>query len=474
MSQNPILAGTPRIAFLTTCGNRRQWLQKTLPANIAGNRDYPNLVHILLDYDSTDGLQDYVRRVHAEDLASGRLVYFYHPSKSPHFLMAHSRNMSARCAMLEQAPPDIMVNVDADNWTGEGFATYIAETFARAAAAKEAIFLRPRENHEGPGGDVGGRMKSGVAGRIVFTRDAFLEAGGYDEIFKFWSPEDVDFGRRLQNLGYVRHGIPGQYLRAIWHDNDTRFAIKAPGAPKDWGDSVHMLQGREHLTCVNEGHVGEGVVFRNFARTPIALQRIPTRIFGVGWHGTATRSLASAFRQLGYSCAHWESPVWAKRVIDEIDATGKSRALDPYYTACDAPICTVYPQLDKAYPGSKFVLTTRDPDAWVASMGRKIARERDGYRYDGGSDYVHFKMYGRTDFDAERWKAAYILHDQRVRDYFHDRPEDLLIMDMDKGAGWAELCRFFSIPTPDWPYPWEPRPTPPPPPPAPVSSSTGH
>ena len=463
----------PHITLFTTCGDRLPWLRRTLTANIEGNRDYPNLTHVVLDYDSKDGLQDYIREVHAADLASGRLVYYYHPSKAPHFLMAHARNLAVRCAMLEDVQPDVLINIDADNWAGDGFANYVAETYERADAASEAIFLRPRENHEGPGNDVGARMKSGVAGRIGFTRNAFLEAGGYDEVFRFWSPEDVDYARRLTNLGYQRHGIPPQYLRAIWHDNETRFAIKAPGAPKDWGDSHAMLDGREALTCVNEGHVGEGIVFRNFSRTPISLRPISTRIFGIGWHGTATRSLATALRELGYSCAHWESPTWAKRVIEEIDRTGKSRALDPYYAACDAPICMVYPQLDKAYPGSKFILTLRDPETWGVSMQRKWQAERENWRQDGGSDFVHFRMYGQTDCDLNRWIQAYRIHNERVLDYFRDRPDDLLIMDMSAGAGWPQLCRFLEIPTPSSLYPHEPPKASEPNPPAPTSSATG-
>jgi hypothetical protein len=449
----------PRIALFTTCGDRLAWLRKTLPANIADNRDYPDAVHVLLDYGSRDGLQDYVREVHGADLASGRLVYYYHPSPAPHFLMAHSRNMAIRCAMLEEPCPDIFANIDADNWTGKGFASFVAESFERANDAHESIFMRPRQNHEGPGHDVGSRAGSGVHGRIVVSRGAFFEAGGYDEVFKFWSPDDLDFAARLERLGYQRHGIPSQYLRAIWHDNDVRFAIKANGAPKDWGDG-HSLGGREALTCVNEGHIGEGVVFRNFARAPILIRRMATRIFGVGWHGTATRSLASALRELGFSCAHWESAAWARRVLEEIEVAGRSRALDAYYAACDAPIPLIYRELDKVYPGSKFVLTIRDPDQWLASIEKKWKAERDTWLHDGGSDFVHFRMYGRTDFHPDRWAQAYRLHNERVLDYFSGR-NDLLVMDMSAGAGWAELCRFLEIPTPATPYPREPKPRPP-------------
>ena len=57
--------------------------------------------------------------------------------------------------------------------------------------------------------------------------------------------------------------------------------------------------------------------------------------------------------------------------------------------------------------------------------------------------------------------ARYHDHNRDVLDYFKDRPGDLLVMDMSKGAGWPELCGFLSknglikdfTPIPSIPYP---------------------
>ena len=38
-------------------------------------------------------------------------------------------------------------------------------------------------------------------------------------------------------------------------------------------------------------------------------------------------------------------------------------------------------------------------------------------------------------------------------DYFKDRPDDLLIMNMSKKAGWKELCPFLKVPIPSIDYP---------------------
>ena len=50
-------------------------------------------------------------------------------------------------------------------------------------------------------------------------------------------------------------------------------------------------------------------------------------------------------------------------------------------------------------------------------------------------------------------RSRYRRHNAEVLAYFKDRPEDLLVMDMDAGAGWKELCGFFRKTIPSVPYP---------------------
>jgi hypothetical protein len=42
-------------------------------------------------------------------------------------------------------------------------------------------------------------------------------------------------------------------------------------------------------------------------------------------------------------------------------------------------------------------------------------------------------------------------------EYFRDRPDDLLVMDVEKGDNWKELCGFLGIDIPDAPFPWKNR-----------------
>src|ERR1700723_15727 len=108
----------PRIVFCTTCKGRVNHLRETLPRNLQDNSNYPNAKFVILDYGDTEELAEYLRQF-CVNIENGRLVYYRYNTKEP-FHVSHAKNMAARCGMLEGA--DILVTLDADNFTGPGFA----------------------------------------------------------------------------------------------------------------------------------------------------------------------------------------------------------------------------------------------------------------------------------------------------------------------------------------------------------------
>ena len=106
--------------------------------------------------------------------------------------------------------------------------------------------------------------------------------------------------------------------------------------------------------------------------------------------------------------------------------------------------------LDEQYPGSRFVLTTRDLDGWLESRRRHVLRnqaEAEAGRYHG--DFL--------EVDVEAWRAEREAHHAAVLAHFADRPGDLLVLDIGAGAGWDDLCLFLGVDVPDAPFPWEGR-----------------
>jgi hypothetical protein len=62
-------------------------------------------------------------------------------------------------------------------------------------------------------------------------------------------------------------------------------------------------------------------------------------------------------------------------------------------------------------------------------------------------------VYGCIHFSAERFRYVKELHEENVRRYFADRPDDLLVFDLAQADKWEPLCGFLGLPVPDEPYP---------------------
>jgi hypothetical protein len=163
------------------------------------------------------------------------------------------------------------------------------------------------------------------------------------------------------------------------------------------------------------------------------------KVFCIGLGKTGTTSLKEALRILGYRLIRlpldWKG-------ITEFDA------------ALPGVSAAMYPELDVAYPGSKFILTVRDVEGWLKSierdMGLKhgVSRQRRAER-----EKILMTKYGRTTFDKDAFRNAFHEHEARARKYFEDRPDDLLVLNVTTSAGWEPLCDFLGVPVPAEPFP---------------------
>ncbi|MES2376041.1 MAG: glycosyltransferase family A protein [Bacteroidota bacterium] len=193
-----------KISFCTTCMNRLTHIKETFKKNILDNADYDNVEFLLLDYNSSDGLQDYVKTELGEFILTKKLSYFR--TEDPiRYNMSHSRNLAFKLANGE-----ILCNVDSDNFTGPGFATYINEMFVK----NDKIYLSTHGDSS---------IKNDVLGRICVKKDDFLNVNGYDESMLHYGFDDFDFSNRLQMNGLSKKTISDQkFLNAISHSNAVR------------------------------------------------------------------------------------------------------------------------------------------------------------------------------------------------------------------------------------------------------------
>jgi hypothetical protein len=196
-----------KISYATVCMNRLHHLKLTLPKNIHDNLNDGNVEFVLLDYNSSDGLEDWIHTEMNEYISAGLLSYYRTPVPQ-YFNRSHSRNI-----MFRLATGEIICNVDADNYTGKGFTQYIRKQFDN----NTNIFLNA---------DMTGRLyqAKGAFGRFVARKEDFIEVGGYDETMTCYGFEDCDLVNRLKLLGKREVVIEDiQFLDHIHHGNEERF-----------------------------------------------------------------------------------------------------------------------------------------------------------------------------------------------------------------------------------------------------------
>ncbi len=153
------------------------------------------------------------------------------------------------------------------------------------------------------------------------------------------------------------------------------------------------------------------------------------KIFGIGLERTGTVSLAVAMTRLGFTTCHFP------RTTTEIDAVDFSN---------DITVACRFQDLDRRYPGSKFILTTREETAWLDSCERWYGHLAEQGIEDFTAQWAARQLYGEPLFCRDAWYAGRFEHEETVRDYFVDRPGDLLVLDICGGAGWGELLPFVA------------------------------
>lgn len=197
-----------KISCCTVCMNRTMHLKETLLRNIADNAGYSPQEFVLLNYGSSDNLHEWAQQTLGPYINAGLLVYYHNPEPT-YFHMSHAKNMAFRLAS-----GDILCSIDADNFTGAGFTTYVNHSFHEEPAA----FLSPAGI--GPG-----KKWWDVQGRICLKKEDFRQLHGYDERVMDYGYEDQDFKSRLLALGRKKVIIRNPaFLQAIRHDDTLRVA----------------------------------------------------------------------------------------------------------------------------------------------------------------------------------------------------------------------------------------------------------
>ena len=177
----------------------------------------------------------------------------------------------------------------------------------------------------------------------------------------------------------------------------------------------------------------------------------PVKIFCIGLNKTGTISLHQALTTLGFSSLHWGGPPSRQAVERAIrEGTPLLEYLGDYDAYSDIQRLSVsFDLLDQQYPGSRFVLTTRDIEGWIDSRRRHVERNRER-KARGDYDGTFLEI------EPDRWRDQFLEHHARVEEYFRDR-DNLLVMRVTEGDGYEVLCPFLGVPALNSPFPWSHR-----------------
>jgi hypothetical protein len=173
------------------------------------------------------------------------------------------------------------------------------------------------------------------------------------------------------------------------------------------------------------------------------------KVFGIGVFKTGLTSLGRALELLGYRIAleEWyhgkivDDP-WAVRsaVSAEDLATIVARAHE-YDAHVDYPWMFRFREMDAIFPDAHFIHTVREPE--------NVARSHQNHRRANGTREEDIPS-------KERIIGRYLDHGELVLQHFRGR-QNLLVMNIEAGAGWETICGFLDKPIPAAPFPWANR-----------------
>jgi hypothetical protein len=165
---------------------------------------------------------------------------------------------------------------------------------------------------------------------------------------------------------------------------------------------------------------------------------VTPKVFGIGFQKTGTTTLEVILSRLGYRTAGYHQfRHLAERdglTLQELETFALKLASE-YDAAKDTPWPLFYKSLDKAYPGSKFIHVTRNPQTWINSAVKDFGHYPNaiyGVPYPEGYEDIWLERYNR--------------HNAEVRDYFSGHPEDCLFLNLEDGVSFEVVCGFLDRP----------------------------
>lgn len=190
---------------------------------------------------------------------------------------------------------------------------------------------------------------------------------------------------------------------------------------------------------------------------------IKNKIFVIGHNKTGTSSITTNIMDLGFKIGNQrKSESFLKSYLsgDFSGIINHAKSADAFK---DVPFSlkNTYKHLDSSFPNSKFILTIRDNEyEWYDSVIK--SRKMENHGKIPNSDELKRRIYGYKNFlydfftgvyktndndlfNKKKLTEYYLTHNQEVIEYFKDRPNDLLVINLKEPNGYEKFCTFLGI-----------------------------
>lgn len=141
------------------------------------------------------------------------------------------------------------------------------------------------------------------------------------------------------------------------------------------------------------------------------------KIFVIGFNKTGTSSLNYLFQKLNINSIHTTKPVL--EIIDKYDAFTDG-------------IHTNFKEYYNKYPNSLFILNTRPIKSWLTSR----------YKHSKCHNFEKCWCWPISEKKTNKWIIDFEKHFNNVLDFFSNKPDKLLIVNIEK-EGWENIVSLF-------------------------------
>ncbi|KAI8313003.1 hypothetical protein K4K61_009218 [Colletotrichum sp. SAR11_59] len=222
-------------------------------------------------------------------------------------------------------------------------------------------------------------------------------------------------------------------------------------------------------------------------KLPAPAEERPMKVIGLGPSRTGTLGLWQALKTLGYKPFHISEllPYGFQQmralqeaiIANDTDKPFGRAEFDKLFAGYDCIVespCYLCPNIVTEYledPNVKFILTERTPESWAKSIAGSLGAYHAKLAQPPLSVVRYFDSFVwelRALFKAmtHRWSGGLEPSDPGFKDAMAKSyteyltsvkalvpPERLLVLNLEKGFGWEEICTFLGHDVPEEPYP---------------------